>query len=145
MTAGSILVPQVIPLRIPTPGKAKHEIDTKTLIEIKSGISCILEYTPDVSIYYTIDGSKPQLFKGVGYRDHNTFKYKGPITLPDGKITVKALAVTKDCRESTIVTKVFVVEYATPNERVPDEDNAEDNENFLKDLSRQASYKNCKV
>ncbi|XP_066479543.1 double zinc ribbon and ankyrin repeat-containing protein 1 isoform X4 [Tiliqua scincoides] len=132
MTAGSVLVPQVIPLRIPTPGKAKHEIDTKTLVEIKSD-------TPDVSIYYTIDGSKPQLFRGVGYRDHNTFKYKGPITLPDGKITVKALAVTKDCRESTIVTKVFVVEYVMPDEHAPDEDN---DENFLKDLSGQMEEQN---
>ncbi|XP_061441817.1 double zinc ribbon and ankyrin repeat-containing protein 1 isoform X2 [Rhineura floridana] len=120
MTAGSILVPQVIPLRISTPGKAKHEIDTNTLIEIKSD-------TPDVTIYYTIDGSKPQLFRRLGYRDHNTYKYKGPITLPDGKIAIKALAVTKDGRESTIVTKVFIVEYVTPNTH---EDN---DENFLED------------
>lgn len=39
MTAGSVSVPQVIPLQIPLPGKAKHEIDTNTLVEIKSGMS----------------------------------------------------------------------------------------------------------
>uniref|UniRef100_A0A8C3SCH0 Double zinc ribbon and ankyrin repeat domains 1 n=1 Tax=Chelydra serpentina TaxID=8475 RepID=A0A8C3SCH0_CHESE len=77
---------------------------------------------------------KPELFRRPGYGEHNTFKYKGPVTLPDGKITVKALAVTKDCRESTIVTKVFLVEYEPPNILFVDEDN---DENFLKDLSNQ--------
>uniref|UniRef100_A0A8C3SEH5 Double zinc ribbon and ankyrin repeat-containing protein 1 n=1 Tax=Chelydra serpentina TaxID=8475 RepID=A0A8C3SEH5_CHESE len=85
MTAGSVSVPQIIPLRLPLPGKAKHEIDTNTHVEIKSD-------TPDVTIYYTLDGSKPELFRRPGYGEHNTFKYKGPVTLPDGKITVKALA-----------------------------------------------------
>uniref|UniRef100_A0ABM5G9W3 Double zinc ribbon and ankyrin repeat-containing protein 1 isoform X2 n=1 Tax=Pogona vitticeps TaxID=103695 RepID=A0ABM5G9W3_9SAUR len=127
MTAGSILVPQIIPLREPIPGKAKHEIDTNTLIEMKSD-------TPDVTIYYAIDGSKPQLSRRLDCRDHNTFKYNVPITLPDGKITVKALAVAKDYRESAIVTKVFVVEYVTSYTPVPDENK---DENFLKDLSKQ--------
>ncbi|XP_039384589.1 double zinc ribbon and ankyrin repeat-containing protein 1 isoform X2 [Mauremys reevesii] len=127
MTAGSVSVPQIIPLRLPLPGKAKHEIDTNTHVEIKSD-------TPDVTIYYTLDGSKPELFRRPGYGECNTFKYKGPITLPDGKITVKALAVTKDCRESAIVTKVFLVEYEPPNILFAAEDN---DENFLKDLSNQ--------
>nr|XP_008172144.1 double zinc ribbon and ankyrin repeat-containing protein 1 isoform X3 [Chrysemys picta bellii] len=127
MTAGSVSVPQIIPLRLPLPGKAKHEIDTNTHVEIKSD-------TPDVTLYYTLDGSKPELFRRPGYGERNTFKYKGPITLPDGKITVKALAVTKDCRESAIVTKVFLVEYEPPNILFADEDN---DENFLKDLSNQ--------
>ncbi|NXP12568.1 DZAN1 protein, partial [Thinocorus orbignyianus] len=116
MTAGSVSVPQVIPLRVPLPGKAKHEIDTNTLIEIKS------------------DGSKPELFRKPGYGEHNTFKYKGPIILPVGKIMVKALAVTKDCRESTVVTKVFLVEYKQPNILFSVED---DDKNFLKDNSTQ--------
>uniref|UniRef100_A0A8C0GKG5 Uncharacterized protein n=1 Tax=Chelonoidis abingdonii TaxID=106734 RepID=A0A8C0GKG5_CHEAB len=127
MTAGSVSVPQIIPLRLPLPGKAKHEIDTNTHVEIKSD-------TPDVTIYYTLDGSKPELFRRPGYGERNTFKYKEPITLPDGKITVKALAVTKDCRESAIVTKVFLVEYEPPNILFAAEDN---DENFLKDLSNQ--------
>uniref|UniRef100_A0ACB8EBH4 Uncharacterized protein n=1 Tax=Sphaerodactylus townsendi TaxID=933632 RepID=A0ACB8EBH4_9SAUR len=127
MTAGSVLAPQVIPLRIPTAGKAKHEIDTNTFVEIKSD-------TPDVVIYYTIDGSKPELFKRVGYNDYNTFKYKGPILLPDGKITVKALAVTKDCRESAVVTKVFMVNFVTPNADISDGDN---DKNLSKTFSGQ--------
>ncbi|XP_030052103.1 double zinc ribbon and ankyrin repeat-containing protein 1 isoform X2 [Microcaecilia unicolor] len=127
MTAGSISVPQVIPLRIPLPGKAKHEIDTNTLVEIKSD-------TPEVSIYYTLDGSKPDPLKRVGYRENNTFKYKRPFTLPDGKITVRALAVTRDGRESGIVTKVFLVAYEPPNTLSSDEDDAE---NFLQELSKQ--------
>uniref|UniRef100_A0A8D0FMR0 Double zinc ribbon and ankyrin repeat-containing protein 1 n=1 Tax=Strix occidentalis caurina TaxID=311401 RepID=A0A8D0FMR0_STROC len=130
MTAGSVSVPQVIPLRIPLPGKSKHEIDTNTLIEIKSD-------TPEVSIYYTLDGSKPELIRKPGYGEHNTFKYKGPIILPVGKIMVKALAVTKDCRESTVVTKVFLVENKQPNILFSVEDR-----NFLKDIATQVSFNN---
>ncbi|NWI00012.1 DZAN1 protein, partial [Tichodroma muraria] len=116
MTAGSVSVPQIIPLRIPPPGKAQREIDTNTLIEIKS------------------DGSKPELSRKPGYGAYNTLEYKGPITLPVGKIMVKALAVTKNYRESSIVTKVFVVEYQQPKILFPVED---DDKNFLKDMSTQ--------
>ncbi|KFQ33590.1 Double zinc ribbon and ankyrin repeat-containing protein 1, partial [Merops nubicus] len=133
MTAGSVSVPQVIPLRIPPPGKAKHEIDTNTLVEIKSD-------TPEVSIYYTLDGSKPELIRKPGYREQSTFKYEGPIVLPVGKIVVKALAVTKDCRESTVVTKVFLVEYKQPDILFSVEDN---DKNFLKDVTTQVSFSNC--
>ncbi|NXP75159.1 DZAN1 protein, partial [Ramphastos sulfuratus] len=116
MTAGSVSVPQVIPLRIPLPGKAKCEIDTNTFIEIKS------------------DGSKPELIRKPGYGEHNTFKYKGPIILPVGKIMVKALAVTKDYRKSTVVTKVFLVAYKQPNILCSVEDS---DKNFLKDVAVQ--------
>lgn len=37
MTAGSVCVPQIIPLRVPPPGKANHDIDNNTLLEMKSG------------------------------------------------------------------------------------------------------------
>ncbi|XP_031998010.1 double zinc ribbon and ankyrin repeat-containing protein 1 isoform X3 [Hylobates moloch] len=130
MTAGSVCVPQIIPLRVPQPGKANHEIDNNTLLEMKSD-------TPDVNIYYTLDGSKPEFLKRIGYGDNNTFKYIKPITLPDGKIQVKAIAVSKDCRQSGIVTKVFQVDYGPPNIVCP-EDNVE---NVLKDSSRQ-EFKN---
>ncbi|KAJ7396605.1 DNA-directed RNA polymerase III subunit RPC6 [Pitangus sulphuratus] len=90
--------------------------------------------TPEVSIYYTLDGSKPELIRKPGYGECNTFKYKGPIILPVGKIMVKALAVTKDCRKSTVVTKVFLVEYKQPNILFSVED---DDKNFLKDIATQ--------
>ncbi|XP_077606317.1 double zinc ribbon and ankyrin repeat-containing protein 1 isoform X3 [Crocuta crocuta] len=126
MTAGSVCVPQIIPLRVPPPGKANHEIDNNTLLEMKSD-------TPDVNIYYTLDGSKPEFLKRIGYGENNTFKYTKPITLPDGKIQVKAIAVSKDRRQSGIVTKVFQVGYEPPN-TVSSEDNVE---NVLKDSSKQ--------
>ncbi|XP_030364937.1 uncharacterized protein LOC115617985 [Strigops habroptila] len=39
VAAGSVPVPQVLPLGIPLPGKAKHEVDTNTLLEMKSGLN----------------------------------------------------------------------------------------------------------
>ncbi|XP_059117539.1 double zinc ribbon and ankyrin repeat-containing protein 1 [Peromyscus eremicus] len=126
MTAGSVCAPQIIPLRVPQPGKANHEIDTNTLLEMKSD-------TPDVNIYYTLDGSKPDFLKKVGSGENNTFKYIKPITLPDGKIQVKAVAVSKDCRESGIVTKVFQVDYEPPK-TVSSEESVED---ALKGFSKQ--------
>ncbi|XP_029774765.1 double zinc ribbon and ankyrin repeat-containing protein 1 isoform X2 [Suricata suricatta] len=126
MTAGAVCVPQIIPLRVPPPGKANHEIDNNTLLEMKSD-------TPDVNIYYTLDGSKPEFLKKIGYGENSTFKYTKPITLPDGKIQVKAIAVSKDCRQSGIVTKVFQVGYEPPN-TVSSEGNVE---NVLKDSSKQ--------
>ncbi|XP_008061424.1 double zinc ribbon and ankyrin repeat-containing protein 1 [Carlito syrichta] len=125
MTAGSVCVPQIIPLRVPLPGKASHEIDNNTLLEMKSD-------TPDVNIYYTLDGSKPEFLKRIGHGENNTFKYIKPITLPDGKIQVKAIAVSKDCRQSGIVTKVFQVDYEPPD--VSSEDSVE---NVLKSSSKQ--------
>ncbi|KAM8946386.1 double zinc ribbon and ankyrin repeat-containing protein 1 isoform 2-T2 [Pelodytes ibericus] len=127
MTAGSISVPQIIPLRVPLPGRGKYEVDTNTPIEIKSD-------SPDVTIFYTLDGRKPDLMKKTGYGENSTLKYRGPFTLPDGKITVKAFAVSRDGRESGTVTKVFIVEYVAPIMNSSDEDN---DENFLKELSKQ--------
>ncbi|XP_045384139.1 double zinc ribbon and ankyrin repeat-containing protein 1 [Lemur catta] len=128
MTAGSVCVPQIIPLRVPQPGKANHEIDNSTLLEMKSD-------TPDVTIYYTLDGSKPEFLKKVGYGENSTFKYIKPITLPNGKIQVKAIAVSKDGRHSGIVTKVFQVDCESPN-MASSEDSVE---NVLKDSLKQES------
>ncbi|XP_063104710.1 double zinc ribbon and ankyrin repeat-containing protein 1 isoform X2 [Cavia porcellus] len=117
MTAGSVCVPQIIPLRVPQPGRANHEIDNNTLLEMKSD-------TPDVNIYYTLDGSKPEFLKKIGYGENNTLKYTKPITLPNGKIQVKAIAVSKDSRQSGIVTKVFQVDCESPS-TTSSEDRAE--------------------
>ncbi|KAH0514685.1 Double zinc ribbon and ankyrin repeat-containing protein 1 [Microtus ochrogaster] len=133
MTAGSVCAPQIIPLRVPQPGKANHEIDTNTLLEMKSD-------TPDVNIYYTLDGSKPDFLNKVGSGENNTFKYIKPITLPDGKIQVKAVAVSKDCRQSGIVTKVFQVDYEPPKLVSPEESV----EGFSKQASNEAEEcSNC--
>ncbi|XP_043845309.1 double zinc ribbon and ankyrin repeat-containing protein 1 isoform X3 [Dromiciops gliroides] len=127
MTAGSVCVPQIIPLRVPRPGKNKHEINTNTLVEMKSD-------TLGVNIYYTLDGSKPELLKRRGYGENSTFKYTGPITLPDGKIQVKAMAVSRDSRESGIVTKIFQVDYEPPSVTSSQEEN---DENILKSFEKQ--------
>ncbi|KAL1006200.1 hypothetical protein UPYG_G00069160 [Umbra pygmaea] len=118
MTAGSIVVPLIIPIRIPQPGKAKHEIDTITPVEIKSD-------SPDVTIYYTLDGTKPEVRKRRGFGENKTLKYSGPIRLPEGKVSVKAMAVTSDGRESAIVTKLFLVDYIPSKELPSSEENKE--------------------
>ena len=38
MTAGSIAVPTVIPLRPPMPGRPKSNIDSNTKVELKTGV-----------------------------------------------------------------------------------------------------------
>uniref|UniRef100_A0A673L0M8 Double zinc ribbon and ankyrin repeat domains 1 n=1 Tax=Sinocyclocheilus rhinocerous TaxID=307959 RepID=A0A673L0M8_9TELE len=86
MTAGSVAAPQIIPIRMPPPGKAKHEIDSCTPVEIKSESS-------DVSVLYTLDGSKPEMMKRPGFGDR-TLKYTEAIRLPVGKVSVRAMAVS---------------------------------------------------
>ncbi|XP_060687656.1 double zinc ribbon and ankyrin repeat-containing protein 1 isoform X2 [Hemiscyllium ocellatum] len=129
MTAGSIAVPHIIPLRIPLLGKFKNEIDTNTLIELKSD-------TPDVDIYYTVNGSRPQFLKKPNYGENSTIKYKEPFTLQAGKGTIKAYAVSRDGRESGVVTKVFFVEYIQPNAVEILED---DDKNFIQDYAKELS------
>uniref|UniRef100_A0A8C7UDM6 Double zinc ribbon and ankyrin repeat-containing protein 1 n=1 Tax=Oncorhynchus mykiss TaxID=8022 RepID=A0A8C7UDM6_ONCMY len=135
MAAGCIVVPLIIPIRIPPPGKAKHEIDTTTPVELKSD-------TQDVTIYYTLDGTKPEVTKRPGFGENNTLKYSGPIRLPEGKVSVKALAITRDGRESAIVTKLFLVEYVPSNEPPSIEDK---DDNFLKEYERDLSRQNASL
>ena len=53
MTAGSIAVPLIIPLRAPIIGKSKNSIDTSTPIELKTGLfSLILMILSMISIRY---------------------------------------------------------------------------------------------
>ncbi|BFZ11690.1 hypothetical protein BsWGS_14729 [Bradybaena similaris] len=124
MTAGSIAVPTVIPLRPPISGRPKTSIDSNTKIELKTE-------TPGTDIYYTINGWKPDPFQRTG--DRYTMKYLGPFTLPAGKQTVKAVAVSSDgLRESNVVTKIFEVDYVPPASH-PAED---DEHGFQDDLDR---------
>ncbi|CAH1791938.1 unnamed protein product [Owenia fusiformis] len=125
MTAGSIAVPTIVPLRAPIPGQHKTAIDSNTRIEIASE-------THGVTVFYTTNGSKPEPFQKVGPR--NTYKYREPFTLPGGKRIVKAVAVENDgLRESNIVTKTFEVEYIEPDPppRVDDE------HGFVNELNRE--------
>lgn len=131
MTAGSIAVPTIVPLRAPVPGKLKNIIDTVTPIELRTE-------TPGAEIFFTIDGSKPDHFAAIGV-DRNTMKYSKPFKLREGKITVKALAVSRDgTRESHIVTKCFEVEKNT-NEKENLEKNTlkKDTFSFIDDLERE--------
>ncbi|XP_072527396.1 double zinc ribbon and ankyrin repeat-containing protein 1 [Salminus brasiliensis] len=131
MTAGSIVAPFIIPIRVPLPGKAKHEIDTSTPVEIKSD-------TPDVSIFYTLDGGKPEVVRRPGFGDSSTMTYTGPIHLPSGKVSVRAVAVTSDGRQSAVVTKVFVVE------QVPSElqDESEQDQQDISTLQDHTAFLN---
>ncbi|KAG9335853.1 hypothetical protein JZ751_003610 [Albula glossodonta] len=60
-------------------------------------------------------------------------KYTEPIYLPQGKVSVRALAVSSDGRESAVVTKLFLVEYVPTDSPVFTEDNED---NFLKEYAR---------
>ncbi|KAK7137171.1 hypothetical protein R3I93_017290 [Phoxinus phoxinus] len=114
MTAGSVAAPQIIPIRMPPPGKAKHEIDSCTPVEIKSESS-------DVSVLlYTLDGSKPEEMKRLGSGGNSTMKFTEPIRLPVGKVSVRAMAVTTDGRQSAVVTKVFIVDPASDEDQTTD-------------------------
>ncbi|XP_077998885.1 double zinc ribbon and ankyrin repeat-containing protein 1-like [Glandiceps talaboti] len=113
MTAGAIVVPTIIPLRVPIPGKPKLNIDTNTNVEIRTD-------TPDTDIYYTVDGTKPDPFQKQG--EKTTYRYRRAFLLGEGKRTVKAIAVTSDGRESNVVSKAFVVEYVPAPDRDSDEE-----------------------
>ncbi|XP_035689674.1 double zinc ribbon and ankyrin repeat-containing protein 1-like isoform X2 [Branchiostoma floridae] len=129
MTAGAICPPTIVPLRLPVPGKTKLWIDTNTRIELKSD-------TPDTTFWYTVDGTRPDPFKQLG--EKTTLKYREAFTLPEGKIAVKALALSRDGRESSVVTKTFQVDYVAPPPLPRDED---DQENFQRDLERDRRKK----
>lgn len=127
MTAGSVAVPTIIPLRFPVVGLHKTAIDSNTKIELRTE-------TKDASIYYTINGSKPEPFQKFG--DKCTMHYRGPFTLPAGKQTVKAVAMLPDGeRQSAVVTKTFEVDYAPPPEVAP----VDDELGFQDDLARERS------
>ncbi|KAK0142551.1 Double zinc ribbon and ankyrin repeat-containing protein 1 [Merluccius polli] len=102
MTAGSVAAPRIIPLRAPGRGRAKHEVDTATPVEVKSD-------STDVQIYYTLDGSSPEAWRTARGGESSTMRYSRALLLPPGKVSLRAVAVTSDGRQSATVTKVFLV------------------------------------
>ncbi|XP_024658512.1 double zinc ribbon and ankyrin repeat-containing protein 1 isoform X4 [Maylandia zebra] len=101
MAAGAVSAPLIIPIIHLQTHRAKNHIDTSTPVSIQSDSAGVL-------IFYTLDGSKP----GAGHHGAagSSRKYSQPILLPAGRVTVRAVAVTSDGRESSIVTKVFSVD-----------------------------------
>ncbi|XP_029989488.1 double zinc ribbon and ankyrin repeat-containing protein 1 [Sphaeramia orbicularis] len=99
MTAGSVAAPLIIPIMHLQMNRAKNHIDTSTPVSIQSE-------TPDVTIYFTLDGSKPAATQRLSA---DRGKYKEPILLPPGRVSVRAVAMSRDGRASSTVTKVFSV------------------------------------
>lgn len=134
MTAGSIPVPAIIPIRTPLPGRSKLSIDSNTKIELS------IDGKQEAKIFYTINGTKPDPFPKVGV-EKCTMQYMGPFTLPAGKQTVKALALSKDgMRESNVVTKVFDVEFAP----VPHSPPVDDDLGFQDEIDQEKTRLNTK-
>uniref|UniRef100_A0AAQ4QIT0 Uncharacterized protein n=1 Tax=Gasterosteus aculeatus aculeatus TaxID=481459 RepID=A0AAQ4QIT0_GASAC len=83
MTAGAVSAPLIIPMIHLQTHRAKNHIDTNTPVSIQSD-------TPDVLIFYTLDGSKPSF----GPRESKgSRRYGGPILLPAGRVAVRAVAL----------------------------------------------------
>ncbi|XP_040001021.1 double zinc ribbon and ankyrin repeat-containing protein 1 [Xiphias gladius] len=114
MTAGAVSAPLIIPIiHLQTHG-AKNHIDTNTPVSIQSD-------TPGVLIFYTLDGSKPAAApRGSA---GSSRKYSEPILLPAGRVSVRAVAVSSDGRQSSTVTKVFSVELVDSSDRKENEEN----------------------
>nr|XP_054774895.1 uncharacterized protein LOC129283083 [Lytechinus pictus]XP_054774896.1 uncharacterized protein LOC129283083 [Lytechinus pictus]XP_054774897.1 uncharacterized protein LOC129283083 [Lytechinus pictus] len=123
-SAGAVCVPTITPLRVPFTGQTSSQIDTNTLIEIKSA-------TRNASVYFSTNGSKPDPFVR---KDKNTIKYKGPFLLNPGKRTIKAIAVSGDGqRESHVNSKTFIVDWVSPDN---DENQEDDDQSFIMDSRR---------
>ncbi|XP_026179685.1 double zinc ribbon and ankyrin repeat-containing protein 1 isoform X2 [Mastacembelus armatus] len=113
MTAGAVSAPLIIPIILQT-HRTKNHIDTNTPVSIQSD-------TPGVLIFYTLDGSKPAAVQRGS--SGSSRKYSEPILLPVGRVSVRAVAISSDGRESATVTKVFSVESVAPNAREENEEN----------------------
>nr|XP_020475919.1 double zinc ribbon and ankyrin repeat-containing protein 1 isoform X2 [Monopterus albus] len=119
MTAGAVSAPLIIPIIPLQTHRAKNHINTNTPVSIQSD-------TPGVLIIYTLDGSKPEAVQRGSAGSSR--KYSKPILLPAGRVSVRAVAVTSDGRESSMVTKVFSVEPVDSNSRTENEDNVLQND-----------------
>ncbi|XP_040892498.1 double zinc ribbon and ankyrin repeat-containing protein 1 isoform X2 [Toxotes jaculatrix] len=108
MTAGAVSAPLIIPIIPLQTHRAKNQIHTSTPVSIHSD-------TLGVTIFYTLDGSKPAVAQQGPAGSSR--KYSEPILLPAGRVCVRAVAVSSDGRQSSAVTKVFSVELANSNNR----------------------------
>ncbi len=101
LKGGLLPSPIIIPLSS-SPLSLKNKIDTQTFIELRSGLDFILKKypnfcfidtdVPNVRIYFTVDGTKPDPFRNGST---STNLYRGVFRLGSGKRIVKAMAVTK--------------------------------------------------
>ncbi|XP_072240021.1 double zinc ribbon and ankyrin repeat-containing protein 1 [Leuresthes tenuis] len=101
MTAGSVSAPLIIPIVPLQTHRTKNHIDTSTPVAIQSD-------TTGALTFFTLDGSKPAV--GPQGSAGSSSKYTDPILLPAGRVSVRAVAVTSDGRQSSVVTKVFLVD-----------------------------------
>ncbi|XP_071833094.1 uncharacterized protein [Apostichopus japonicus] len=126
-SAGAVSAPSILPLRIPRAGTTSNQIDTNTLVEIKSE-------TPGAVIYFTSNGQKPNPYVR---NSKTTIKYKGPFLLNDGKRAIKAMAISRDGRrESMVVSKTFLVEWAEPE---ASDERDDDEQSFIMEERRPRS------
>ncbi|XP_029283083.1 double zinc ribbon and ankyrin repeat-containing protein 1-like [Cottoperca gobio] len=112
MTAGAVSTPLIIPIIDLQTNRAKNHVDSHTPVSIHSE-------TPEVQIFFTLDGSKPAAEQRGSAGSSR--KYSGPILLHAGRVSVRAVAVTSDGRESSVVTKVFSVELVDSNRKENEE------------------------
>lgn len=74
-----------------------HMIDSTTCVE-----------TQDSLLYYTLNGRQPDPYQSSAKK--YTFLYKEPFTVFPGKVTLKAVAVSRDgTRQSFVVSRTFTV------------------------------------
>ncbi|XP_047194056.1 double zinc ribbon and ankyrin repeat-containing protein 1 isoform X2 [Hippoglossus stenolepis] len=113
MTAGAVSAPLIIPIMHLETHRTKNHINTNTPVSIKSD-------TPGVVIFYSLDGSKP-VAAARGRSADSSRKYSEPILLPAGRVSVRAVAVSSDGRQSSTVTKVFCVDIVDSNRKQTEE------------------------
>ncbi|CAF1191411.1 unnamed protein product [Rotaria magnacalcarata] len=102
LKGGSLPSPIITPLSS-SPLSSKNKIHTQTFVEIRSDI-------PNIRIYFTVDGTKPDPFQTFRTGSISTYLYRGAFRLGPGRRVVKAIAVTQNgLRESNIITKFLDV------------------------------------
>uniref|UniRef100_A0A3Q2P0W8 Double zinc ribbon and ankyrin repeat domains 1 n=1 Tax=Fundulus heteroclitus TaxID=8078 RepID=A0A3Q2P0W8_FUNHE len=125
MAAGAISAPFIIPITNLETHKTKNHIDTRTLFSIQSD-------SAGVRIFFTLDGSKP--VEGQRRSGGRSRMYTDPILLPAGRVAVRAVAVTRDGRQSSVVTKIFSVDQAESDTTT------EDKEDGLRKVNRDGLF-----